>query len=219
MHSVAFCLSHIPDYFGANVDMLSKKLKNETLMNAKLNGDYIDGGIQALRNGVTDYLCHKLYDTSYGDIIPNIMSNAIMTNLLLIIEHEGSHSLQLIKCIDEYRHMLLLYKRGEHYLFDCDAGRHADCDAGRSGRHADCDAGRPAECDADCEAGRSADSEAVRHADCDAGRHADCDSGRHADCDSGRHTDCDSGRPADCDTCAWQLVNGCQETEASVEGG
>ena len=115
MHSVAFCLSHIPNYFGANVDMLSKKLKNETLMNEKLYGDYIDGGIQALRNGVTDYLCHKLYDTSYGDIIPNIMSNAIMTNLLLIIEHEGSHSLQLIKCIDEYRHTLLLYKRGEHY--------------------------------------------------------------------------------------------------------
>ena len=61
---------------------------------------YIDGGIQSLRNGVTDYLCHKLYDTPYyGDIIPNIMSNAIMTNLLLIIEHEGSYSLQLIKCI------------------------------------------------------------------------------------------------------------------------
>ena len=115
MHSVASCLSHIPDYFGANVDMLSKKLKNETLKNAKLYGDNIDGGIQSLRNGVTDYLCHKLYDTSYGDIIPNIMSNAILTNLLLIIEHEGSHSLQLIKCIDEYRHTLLLYKRGEHY--------------------------------------------------------------------------------------------------------
>ena len=75
----------------------------------------IDGGIQSLRNGVTDYLCHKLYDTPYGDIIPNIMSNAIMTNVLLIIEHEGSYSLQLIKCIEEYRHTLLLYTRGAHY--------------------------------------------------------------------------------------------------------
>ena len=52
---------------------------------------------------------------NYGDIIPNIMSNAIMTNLLLIIEHEGSCSLQLIKCIEEYRHTVLLYKRGAHY--------------------------------------------------------------------------------------------------------
>ena len=39
MHSVASCLSHIPDYFSANVDKLSKNLKNETLNNAKLYGE------------------------------------------------------------------------------------------------------------------------------------------------------------------------------------
>ena len=37
MHSVASLLSHIPNYFSANVDMLSKKLKNETLKGNRNN--------------------------------------------------------------------------------------------------------------------------------------------------------------------------------------
>ena len=83
-------LLHLPHYQCVdNVvshDVLLGRLQNETYINSYRYVDYIDGdGLNSLRIGAKNYVTHKLYDTSYGDIVPYIMSNAIFVNFVIII--------------------------------------------------------------------------------------------------------------------------------------
>ena len=84
--------------------------------NAHQYVDYIDGdGIQALYSGVNKYVTHKQYDTSYGDIVPFIMSNAICINFMIIIQLADSYRVQLVECVENNRPTIILLKSGEHY--------------------------------------------------------------------------------------------------------
>ena len=66
--------------------MLLEKLKKETYDNAYQYIDYIDGdGLKSLYSGANNYIAHKLYNTSHGDIVPYIMSNAIHVNFVIVI--------------------------------------------------------------------------------------------------------------------------------------
>ena len=85
--------------------------------NAHQYADYIDGdGIQALYSGVNKYVTHKqYYDTSYGDIVPFIMSNAICIHFMIIIQLADSYRVQLVECVENNRPTIILLKSGEHY--------------------------------------------------------------------------------------------------------
>ena len=59
------------------------------------------------------YVTHKQYDTSYGDIVPFIMSNAICINFMIIIQLADSYRVQLVECVANDRPTLLLFKSAE----------------------------------------------------------------------------------------------------------
>ena len=46
--------------------------------------------------------------TSYGDIVPFIMSNAICINFMIIIQLADSYRVQLVGCVANGRPILLL---------------------------------------------------------------------------------------------------------------
>ena len=117
IHSIAKSLgSQLPEHLCFKKEALLEKLKNETHENAHQYVDYIDGdGIQALYSGVNKYVTHKQYDTSYGDIVPFIMSNAICVNFMIIIQLADSYRVQLVECVENNRPTIILLKSGEHY--------------------------------------------------------------------------------------------------------
>ena len=74
-----------------DVDVLSAKLSNETMANSYEYIKYIelinsdDGtGIPSLRHHVLEYVQHKKYNNLYGDIVPVIVANALMLNILIL---------------------------------------------------------------------------------------------------------------------------------------
>ena len=117
VHSIAKSLgSQLPEHVCFKKEALLEKLKIETHENAHQYVDYIDGvGIQSLYSGVNKYVTHKQYDTSYGDIVPFIMSNAICINFMIIIQLADSYRVQLVECVANDRPILILFKKGEHY--------------------------------------------------------------------------------------------------------
>ena len=97
-------------------DVLLGRLQNETYINSYRYVDYIDGdGLNSLRIGAKNYVTHKLYDTSYGDIVPYIMSNAIFVNFVIIIQSDNSYRVQLVECVCSNCPTLILFKNGAHY--------------------------------------------------------------------------------------------------------
>ena len=118
VHSVAKSwFSQLPDNPCFNKDVLLEKLKKETYYdNVYQFADYIDGdGLKSLYSGANNYIAHKLYNTSYGDIVPYFMSNAIHVNFVIVIYLVDSCRVQLVECMANNRPTLILLKSGEHY--------------------------------------------------------------------------------------------------------
>ena len=117
MHSVMQShSSQLLNFPHENIDSLLEKLKNETYNNASRYVELIDGdGLTALHSGVTEYIYNKKYDTSYGDLIPNIIANAIMKNIIIVMKTKGNTRIELISCLEANQPSILVYKNGAHY--------------------------------------------------------------------------------------------------------
>ena len=61
------------------------------------------------------YIYNKKYDTSYGDLIPNIIANAIMKNIIIVMKTKGNTRIDLISCLEANQPSILVYKNGAHY--------------------------------------------------------------------------------------------------------
>ena len=93
----------------------TKKTKHD---NASRYVDFIDGdGLSALHRGVKDYIYKKKCDTSYRDLIPHIIANAILKNIIIVMGKKGNARIEFIRCLEAYRPSVLVYKNAEH----CDA--------------------------------------------------------------------------------------------------
>ena len=128
MHSVIKShSSQLLNFPHENIDSLLEKLKNETYNNASRYVEFIDGdGLTALHSGVTEYIYNKKYDTSYGDLIPNIIANAIMKNIIIVMKTKGNTRIELISCLEANQPSILVYKNGAHYDAIIPIGSHTN---------------------------------------------------------------------------------------------
>ena len=117
VHSVAKSwFSQLPDNPCFNKDVLLVKIKKETYDNAYQYVDYIDGdGLKSLYSGANNYIIHKLYNTSYRDIVPYIMFNDIHINFVIVIYIVDCCIVQSIECMTNNRPTIILLKSGEHF--------------------------------------------------------------------------------------------------------
>ena len=130
MHSVVTTFNaNMSDNIGAklDVDVLSAKLTNETMTNSHEYMNYIefinsdDGtGIPSLRHHVLEYVQHKNYNNLYGDIVPVIVANALMLNILIVEQTGNTYKLHLVKPRHDIgssilHRTLILHKKNAHY--------------------------------------------------------------------------------------------------------
>ena len=88
MHSVVNSLN-VCAASGVTISDVMKQLTDETVRNSYRYIDFIDGnGRVALLNVLSEYINDKIYDTSFGDLVPVILTNALSVNLL-IVEKNG----------------------------------------------------------------------------------------------------------------------------------
>ena len=78
--------------------------------------DFIDGtGYGSLLQGLNEYANNRRYDTSFGDLVPTIIANALSVNLLIIENNGSQFEVQLIECqyskIDR-PHVLMFFLNG-----------------------------------------------------------------------------------------------------------
>ena len=96
-----------------------KQLTDETVRNSYRYIDFIDGnGRVALLNGLSEYINDKIYDTSFGDLVPVILTNALSVNLLIVENNGVNYDVHFLKCNYPKVHhpnTLIIYKIGSHY--------------------------------------------------------------------------------------------------------
>ena len=105
MHSVVTTFNaNLSDNISVKLDedVLSAKLSNETMANSHEYINYIefinydDGtGIPSLRHHVLEYVQHKNYNNLYGDIVPVIVANALMLNILIVEQTGNTYKLHV----------------------------------------------------------------------------------------------------------------------------
>ena len=102
-----------------NASGLFSKLTDETVKHANRYVDFIDGnGSESLLCGLDEYIHDRKYDTSFGDLVPIILSNALSVNLLIVTKNGSRFEINLIECqfdAIENPHMLIVFKTGFHY--------------------------------------------------------------------------------------------------------
>ena len=77
-------------------------------------------GIPSLRYHVLEYVQHKNYNNLYGDIVPVIVANALMLNILIVEQTGNTYKLHLVKPRHDIgssllRRTLIIHKRDDHY--------------------------------------------------------------------------------------------------------
>ena len=91
IHAAVNSLNGIASASNFHVSVLLKYLLDETVHNADRYIDFIDGnGRESLLHGLNEYIHDRRYDTSFGDLVPIILANALSVNFL-IIQNNGSH--------------------------------------------------------------------------------------------------------------------------------
>ena len=95
---------------------LIKGLVNEV---STRSHDYIDfsESLQDLHNEINDYVNYKRYDTSSGDLVPQIIANAIKINITIVseIQNQGytTHRVPCTQTVTENE--VIIWKCHEHY--------------------------------------------------------------------------------------------------------
>ena len=93
-------------------------LKAETICNAQTYIPISKGvSFELLMRGMNAYVYHKQYDSLFGDIVPNIISNALKINIMIIYKTDNIFRVQEISPINQSspRRYIMVYKVGKHY--------------------------------------------------------------------------------------------------------
>ena len=102
-----------------DIDVLSKKLKDETIMNAERYIDFIEGnGLPSLISGLNDYIYNTRYDYSCGDLVPVILTNALAIKLLIVTRNMNMYDVLLIESectVGDHKGTVMVLKSGQHY--------------------------------------------------------------------------------------------------------
>ena len=119
IHAAVNSLNGIASASNFDVSVLLKYLFDETVHNADRYIDFIDGnGRESLLHGLNEYVHDRRYDTSFGDLVPIILANALSVNFL-IIQNNGSHpEVNVIECrcsTKDHPLVIMVYKTGMHY--------------------------------------------------------------------------------------------------------
>ena len=103
-----------------NSDFVIKSLWDETHANFRRYTQFVENNSERqIIAGLYEYAHLKRYNTSFGDLVPEIMVNALNTTLIIISEISGKYNTQLFspsKCSVEIGWpCVMVLKRGEHY--------------------------------------------------------------------------------------------------------
>ena len=118
MHSVVNSLN-VCAASGVTIYDVMKQLTDEMVRNYYRYIDFIDGNDRvALLNRLSEYINDKLCDTSFGDLVPVILTNALSVNLLIVEKNGVNYDVHFLECnypkVD-HPNTLIIYNIGSHY--------------------------------------------------------------------------------------------------------
>ena len=86
-------------------------IRDETLLNIDTYDSFlVNGTIEELKLYMNLYLCHKIYDTPYGDMVPLVLSNALGLTLLILSKTAPESRYEVRQIGSGTKNHLLVYK-------------------------------------------------------------------------------------------------------------
>ena len=95
------------------------RLWEETINNSDMYIPFIENrSKESLCNGLKAYILHKVYNTSFGGLVPQIVVNALEINLIIIHKMEETYDLTILSpwhsdSLDD--RCVMVFKNGLHY--------------------------------------------------------------------------------------------------------
>ena len=116
LHSVISSL-HFQSSVNLTISELIQGIIDETSTKSDFYKDFMKGSLYDLYRGLNAYVNYKVYDTSFGDLVPHIISNAIHVNITIVsgTQNQG-YATHLVPCTaSETQHDIVIWKAGKHY--------------------------------------------------------------------------------------------------------
>ena len=105
-----------------NIHDIIKLIKNETLCYYRLYDDFIDGEHpDKLLRGMNEYIYEKRYNSSFGDLVPDILANAMKIDVLILTKDGANYTCDFVYSTHDitidssHRGVLMLLKDDDHY--------------------------------------------------------------------------------------------------------
>ena len=116
IHSVLFGLN----YAGAKIEKLCvlSAIENETLVYlSKYIYFFENFSVDTLISEMDAYLYNRQYESSFGDIVPYILANALSVNIVIVSKAGFDYDVIVIQCDSNYvqDEFVTVYKCGMHY--------------------------------------------------------------------------------------------------------
>ena len=93
-------------------------VENETIAHcSKYMSFYVNPSMETLLSEMTDYLHHKHYDSSFGDILPYILTNAQHINIVIMHDMHFMYDPYVVMCDNSCAdsNFITVCKREMHY--------------------------------------------------------------------------------------------------------
>lgn len=134
--------SQLPKEEKSNLDMLIKKMKNEVTKNKSIYLLGIENSSETiLLHEMKQYFRYGVYNSSFGDLVPIVVANALHINLEIIIrDRDGKLFLYLIPCknshdVNREKMTLNVFKYLDHYDAVCYKGSHVHAENNTHGNN------------------------------------------------------------------------------------
>ena len=120
IHSVATGIESMHPSDRVTGNEILDKLKNEVISYAPWYIPFVDGASMLnLLYGMHAYIDHKQYDIPFGDIVPQVVANALEMNIVIISKNDTNFSCDVVSptyhlpC--EFHECIFVMKTGLHY--------------------------------------------------------------------------------------------------------
>ena len=114
-HSVISSL-HFQSSVNLTISELIQGIIDETSTKSDFYKDFMKGSLFDLYRGLNAYVNYKVYDTSFGDLVPHIISTAIHVNITIVsgTQNQGYATHRVSCTASETQHDIVIWKAGKH---------------------------------------------------------------------------------------------------------
>ena len=127
LHSLCLSIkSQFPDSHPLSINELIRILKNEVILHKERYLTAFENDPDAMMHGLSEYIKKRIYDSDFGDIVPQILADALGIHICVLYKDGNLLKHTPVPCYRNVKSCVFVFKVDKHYDAVVPASRNHD---------------------------------------------------------------------------------------------